>query len=458
MIRQSYNLDMLEIPSPPARVHFVGIGGVGMSGLARIMATRGYQISGSDQQDSPELQRLANEGFTISVGHHGDQVGDAALLVVTAAAPETNPEIEKARQTGIPVVKRAAMLGYLSRERRLLAVAGSHGKSTTAGMAALALDVAGLEPSFAVGAEVRQLGTNARPGEGEVFIAEADEYDYSFLWLEPEVAVVTNIEYDHPDLFSSYDAVLAAFEKFARRIRPGGTLVLSAEDRGCWLLASRLADRTDLNMVTIGERVGDWQLSAGDVVVADGERTFELRLSVPGRHNRLNALAVLAAVAALGIDPAVLLPGLADFRGVGRRFEILRDDEHLTVVDDYAHHPTEITATITAARGRYPGRRLVAIFQPHTFSRTRALLREFADALGAADEVIVSDIYAAREPKDEEITAQSIVSLTTTEAVAGGDLDDTEQIARRRVRSGDVVLVMGAGDIYRVAQRLAEGA
>lgn len=455
---RAYDLDSLSIPEPPAHVHFVGVGGVGMSGLARMMRARGYKLTGSDQQDSPELQRLASEGIAVRVGHDAEHLGDASLVVATAAAADTNPEIQAARRQGIPVIKRAALLGYVSRDRRLLAVAGSHGKSTTSGMAALAFDRAGQSPSFAVGAEIRQLRSNARHGDGAFFIAEADEYDYSFLWLEPEVAIVTNLEYDHPDLFPNFDSILEAFREFANRIRPGGTLVVSAEDRGCRLLTSQLEERQDINVITVGEASGNWRLSAGEIVTGPGERTFELRLVVPGRHNRLNALAVLAGADALGLDPKSLLPGLAAFTGVGRRFEVLRHDDRVTVVDDYAHHPTEISATITAARATYPGRRLVVIFQPHTFSRTRALLDDFAAALGAADDVIVSEIYAAREPRDERISAESIVSRTRAEAVVGGDLAETELIARRRIRTGDVVLVMGAGDIYRVAQQLAEQA
>lgn len=447
----------MRLPDPPARIHFVGIGGIGVSGLARMLRERGYRVSGSDMAASPVTAELEAEGIEVRIGHDPGNVRGADFLVTTAAAKPDNPELVAARELGIPVVKRAAVLGLLARAYRTLAVAGSHGKSTTSGMAAVALDRAGLSPGFAVGAAVPQLGTNARNGAGDYFVVEADEYDYSFLQLEPDVAIITNIEHDHPDLFPDFDAVLAAFGQFARRLRPGGTLVVSAEDPGCRRLLAELDGDFDGRAVTFGAGAGDWRLGEGTLVSGPGERTFELPLAVPGRHNRLNALAVLASAEGLGIEPGHLCPGLIEFAGVGRRFEILREDAELVVVNDYAHHPTEIAATIAAARERYDDRRLLVIFQPHTYSRTRALLDDFARALDGADEVVLAEIYAARETDALGVSAASIAERMAAPVVTAGSPQEAARIAAERLLPGDVALVLGAGDIYRTAELLSEG-
>lgn len=444
--------DEIRLPDPPARIHLVGIGGIGVSGLARMLAARGYQVSGSDLQASPITEALVSEGIAVWIGHAASHVTGADLVVTTAAAPPTNPELVAATEAGIPIVKRAALLGLVSRDSISLAVAGSHGKSTTSGMAAVALDAAGLSPSFAVGAVVPQLGTNARAGSGRYFVAEADEYDRSFLWLAPDVAIITNIEHDHPDIFPTFEDVLEAFRQFAGKLKRRGTLVVSAEDAGARELAAGLSG---VQVVTFGANSGDWRIDERGVVRAPGERTFELPLSVPGRHNQLNALAVLAAADALDIDPTLLIPGLSSFTGVGRRFQVLVDRPELTVIDDYAHHPTEVRATIAAAREGYPGRRVLAVFQPHTYSRTLALLGDFAAALELADEVVIAEIYPARETDTLGVSSRSIAERMAAPAAVGEDLDGTLELVNDFKRDGDVVLVMGAGDIYRVAERLA---
>lgn len=448
----------IQLPAPPARLHLIGIGGVGVSGLARMLASQGYQVTGSDMNNSPIVEELVLEGIPVHIGHDAANVGDAELIIATAAVGETNPEIAEARRRGITVVKRAAALGMLANPRVCLAVAGSHGKSSTSGMAAFALDAAGLQPSFAVGATVSGLRTNARLGEGPHFVVEADEYDWSFLWLEPSVAIVTNIEHDHPDIFPALDDVIAAFEQFADGIRPGGTLVVSAEDPGAKQLASR--DLAGRNIVTFGWQTGDWQIAGyrdGVATVRSPEgQTFELRLSVPGRHNVSNALALLAAVSALEVDPAVVVPHINRFVGVSRRFEVLLDGPERTVVDDYAHHPTEVAATIAAARDRYPGRRILAVFQPHTFSRTHALQTPFAVALDGADEVVLAEIYPARETNEQGIYSADIARQMTTSVQVAGSPEDTASVVRDRSQPGDVLLVMGAGTIYRTARLLAE--
>ncbi len=458
----SYDPFEIHLPTPPQHVHFVGIGGVGVSGLARILLGQGYRVSGSDMAASDATRALVELGATVAIGHDAANLRGAALVVATAAARDDNPELEAARALGVPIIKRAALLGRLSLDRQCLAVAGTHGKSTTSGMATLALERAGLSPSFAVGATVRELGTNAALGTGPQFVVEADEYDYSFLWLRPSVAIVTNIEYDHPDLFADDEAVLSAFERFVGCIRRDGCLVLCAEDAGCRALASRVQAVDAVRLVTFGETIGDWRIAARDGRTAHvsgpaGERV-ELALNVPGRHNLLNALAVLASARGLGIEPAELAPGLNAFGGVGRRFEVLFDSPDQVVIDDYAHHPTEIAATISAARERYPGRRLVVIFQPHTYSRTKALVDQFADALNRADVAILAEIYGARETETLGVSSGTIAAQMTSPAQVVATAASAASAAARAAQPGDVVLVMGAGDITRAAARLAEDA
>jgi UDP-N-acetylmuramate--alanine ligase len=451
----------VTLPSPPARVHLVGIGGVGVSGLARMLWARGYVVSGSDQSQSPITDELEAEGIRVVIGHDTANVAGAELVVMTAAVRPDNPEIVAATAAGVPVVKRAALLGLLANPALCLAVAGSHGKSTTSGLAALALERAGLDPSFAVGATVRELGTNARLGTGPYFVVEADEYDYSFLWLRPRVAIVTNVEHDHPDIFPGLDAVLDAFERFVAGIRPGGVLVTSSDDPGALQLAERVRARPDLLVVTVGQESGDWRFARHDAetttVTSPYGQVFELRLAVPGRHNQHNALAVLAAAEGLGVQAEALVPGLESFGGVSRRFEVLLDTPALTVVNDYAHHPTEIAATIAAARDRYPGRRIVAVFQPHTYSRTQALLTEFATALDRADAVVLAEVYASRETDTLGVSSAGIAALMRRRPLSAGSPDEAAGAALALAEDGDVLLVMGAGDIYRAAESLAAG-
>lgn len=448
-----------QLPSPPARLHMIGIGGVGVSGLARMLRSRGYQVSGSDMSDSPIVQDLRHEGINVRIGHDAANLGTADLVIATAAARDDNPEIGAARERDIPIVKRAAVLGMLANPATCLAVAGSHGKSTTAGMAAFAFERAGLNPSFAVGATVGGLGTNARLGDGPHFIVEADEYDYSFLWLNPAVAIVNNIEHDHPDIFPALANVVDAFERFVGGIQPGGTLVISSEDAGAGMLLERVQARDDLNIATFGFETGDWTVSdysadkAG--IRSQSGQMFELRLAVPGRHNVRNALAVLASAEALGIEPQRIIPGLESFAGVGRRFEVLVDTPARTVIDDYAHHPTEIMATIAAARDRYPDRRLLVIFQPHTFTRTHALLSDFAHALDGADVAVVAEIYPAREINTLGVSSSSVAAQMRHPATVAASPAEATRIANMLAEDGDVLLVMGAGDIYQTARALA---
>jgi UDP-N-acetylmuramate--alanine ligase len=326
-------------------------------------------------------------------------------------------------------------------------------------MMAFSLDAAGLAPSFAIGADIPQLGTNARAGDGTLFVAEADEYDRSFLWLKPTVAIVTNIEHDHPDVFPALEDVEEAFDQFVAGIQPGGTLVLSADDPGCRTLLRR-HESLPANIVTFGiSDSADWQIErvAGrDHFRQPGDGVLRTRLRMPGLHNRANAAACLAAAVAVGVDPAELIPGLEQFEGVGRRFELKDVIGDVTIVEDYAHHPTEIRATISAARERYPAAKIVAVFQPHTYSRTLALLSDFASGLSLADRVVLAPIYAARESISLGINSEAIAELITTIPVSIGEsLDEVAELAVAAARPGDLILIAGAGDVWKVSLKAA---
>src|SRR5579875_937492 len=362
--------ERIRLPEPGRTIHFVGIGGAGMSGLARMLRSAGYVVTGSDLAESLNVTELRREGIDVVIGHRPELVKNASLVVISAAVPGGDPEVAAANSKGIPLVKRAQLLALLANERRCIAVAGTAGKSTTSGMLAYALDRAGYQPSFTVGAVISQLGTNAHGGSGDFFVAEADEYDYSFLWLHPQIAVITNIAHDHPDHFPAFADVLDAFERFTKGIVPGGTLVISADDPGCRELLDRFGsrDHQPFGVVTFGTSEGaHWRLVEAEQgpssVVSPDNQWIPLRLRLPGRHNRLNALAALAAAASAGVDSGMLMPGLSEFGGVGRRFEIRGVVSGVTVIDDYAHHPAKIRATIDAARERFPTAKLRVVFQ-----------------------------------------------------------------------------------------------
>jgi UDP-N-acetylmuramate--alanine ligase len=446
---------MTSLPPLPAAVHFVGVGGIGMSGLARILKTWGYIVTGTDAFPSDLMTQLEAEGIPVALGHEDTaQAANADLVVATAALRQTNPELLAARNANVPIVKRAELLGLLMNSKVGVAVAGSHGKSSTSGMLVTAMHALGRDPSYAVGAVVQSTGTNAAPGTGPEMIVEADEYDYSFLWLKPQFAIITNIDYDHPDLFPDQAIYDRAFVRFSKGMKSGGTLIVNLDDAGVQRVLSDLSGTW--NVVTYGENVNaDWRIQGSTIAAPDGA-TVDLTLQVPGKHNLANATAALAALVTLGANPGKAAEALGQFNGVSRRFELKAEVGGVTIIDDYAHHPEEITATIQAARSRYPGRRLVVAFQPHTFSRTKALAQAFATALSAADVPVVLDIYPARETETLGVSAETILMLMANpERQAGGTPSEAVGLIVGLAKEGDVVLTLGAGDITVIGPQIA---
>ncbi len=443
------------------RVHIVGIGGAGMSAIARVLLGRGFRVSGSDMQANNQTAALAAAGVALHIGHRADNIEGADLLLVSSAVPESNVEWAAARQRGLPVLKRADLLGQLMRGRIGIAVAGTHGKTTTTGMIAHILLEAGLDPTVILGGTLDELGGNGRYGAGPHFVVEADEYDYMFLGLRPEIAVITNVEHDHPDLFPSPELYRAAFRQFAEQLPDDGRLIVCVDDPGAVALLDELtAAGIDVTTYGLGSlpqsetptvRALDPRpnrLGGHDFIVEDNGRTIGLaRLRVPGLHNVRNALAAIIVGLGLQLDFGHICRALAGFGGVQRRFQLIGEVGDVTIIDDYAHHPTEIRVTLAAARQRYPGRRLWAVWQPHTYSRTRLLADEFAGSFEAADRVIGLAIYRSREADDPGLsTADVIGRMSHPAAVYIADRREAATYLLDRVSPGDVVLTLGAGD------------
>jgi UDP-N-acetylmuramate--alanine ligase len=458
----------LTLEVPPAdrlgHVHFIGIGGAGMSGIARILLARGLEVSGSDAKDSPGLAALRALGADVHVGHAAQQLDGASTVVVSSAVRETNPELARARAEGLLVLHRSQALAAVMAGRRAVAVAGTHGKTTTTSMLTVALQRCGADPSFAIGGELTEGGANAHDGSGDVFVAEADESDGSFLIYRPMVSIVTNVEPDHLDHYGTAEAVEGAFDAFADRVVPGGLLVVCADDPGARRVAGRAAARRgDLVVRTYGEspdadvRIDDLDASGSrvsfrlQIASARGDvPAGALTLRVPGRHNALNAAAAWTAAAGLGMPRDRVAAGLEAFGGARRRFEAKGEAGGVRVFDDYSHHPTEVVAALTAARAVAGAGRVIAAFQPHLFSRTRIFAADFAEALGLADEVVVLDVYAAREDPEPGVTGSLIadkVPLASGHVAFVPSWSDVAGELARRARPGDVVLTIGAGDV-----------
>ncbi len=448
------------IPAAMERPHFIGIGGAGMSGIAKILAQRGAKVAGSDAKDSPTAEALRAHGVTVHLGHAAEHLADdASAVVVSSAIRADNPELVRAAELGVPVVHRSDALASLMDGLTAIAVAGTHGKTTTTSMLAVALTELGADPSYAIGGDLAGPGTNARHGAGEVFVAEADESDRSFQKYDPQVAIVLNVELDHHANYASMDEIYESFEKFAAKLRPGGTLVVG-EHAGARELARRVAaaGREDLEIVTVGEDAdADARIlkivpngMKSEVTVALDGTAHTFTVSVPGRHYAHNAAAALAAGARAGLDPAALAQALTAYTGVGRRLQLKGEAAGVQVIDSYAHHPTEMTADLEAMRGAAAGSRLLVVFQPHLFSRTQELGKEMGDALALADASVVLDIYPAREDPIPGVTSELILDAARA---AGADVTPVHDktavpgVIAGMARPGDFVLTMGAGDV-----------
>ncbi|MFA1542216.1 UDP-N-acetylmuramate--L-alanine ligase [Actinomadura monticuli] len=448
------------------RVHFIAIGGAGMSGIARIMLRRGMVVSGSDARDSELLGQLGDLGAKVFVGHDAAYVGDADTVVVSTAIRETNPELVAARERGLRVLHRSAALASLMAGRRAVAVAGTHGKTTTTSMLTVALQHAGADPSYCIGGQLVTTGLGADEGTGDVFVAEADESDGSFLMYTPHIAVVTNVEADHLDNYGGFEMVKENFARFVDRVEPGGTLVAGADDPVAMELTA-LARARGLTVRTYGEAEGADLRVTGFTPRGLGSR-FEIEgagevvLGVPGRHNALNAAAVVAVAQALGMADAPVRAGLAAFGGAMRRLERKGAAGGAEVFDSYAHHPTELTADLDATRDylgeKGEGGRIVAVFQPHLYSRTRFFAAEFGAALGLADVAVVMDVYGAREDPEPGVTGALVADAVPagTETVYAPVRDEVPGIAASLARPGDVVITLGAGDVTQLGPLILE--
>jgi UDP-N-acetylmuramate--alanine ligase len=456
----------------PQRVHLVGIGGVHMSAIAHILMTWGHSVSGSDQRLSSFTDRLVEQGATVHQGHDASNVDDAGLVVITSAATKDNPEIVEAQRRGIPVIKRADMVARLMQGRRSIAIAGTHGKTTTSALVSFMLVEAGLSPTFLVGGDIVNLGTNAAAGEGEDVVVEADEFDAAFLSYEPEIAVVTNIEPDHLDIYGSFDELIAAFAQFLKQVPPDGLIIACADSPVVADLLGRGKGEPIALQAKQVELYGldtpvDWVVSHRGKLDDGGQEFYvglhgrpygEFRIALPGRHNVGNALAAIAVGHHVGVPLAAMQKALAEFRGAGRRFELVDEAGGVTVMDDYAHHPTELCATIAAARERFAGRRLVGLFQPHTYSRTLYLLDGFRTCFEGLDVLLILETYAAREPVAAGMSAEELArEVGHPKARFVASFAEAAVAVLDVLKPGDVFFTLGAGDVNEVGPMVLEG-
>ncbi|HLF89917.1 MAG TPA: UDP-N-acetylmuramate--L-alanine ligase [Anaerolineales bacterium] len=454
-------------------IHFIGIGGTGLSAIARVLHESGQTVSGSDRALSPLAAALRADGVTVHEGHAAANINGATVVVRSSAIPDTNIEVEAARARGIPVLKRADFLGQMMEKKTGIAIAGTHGKTTTTSMIAWMLTALGLDPTFISGGVITNLGTNARAGKGPHFVIEADEYDRMFLGLRPKIAIVTNVEHDHPDCFPTSEDFFNAFREFIHLLPPDGTLIACADDGDEHRLGANalLRELSTPGLVRVPYGLSDSCLVRGrnltpqpgsgfqfDLYLASKFQT-QVTLQVPGQHNVLNALATLSVAHILGLPLPDATHPLNEFRGAGRRFEIRGEVNGVLVVDDYAHHPTEIRATLAAARARYPARTLWVVWQPHTFSRIQTLSAEFAASFENADHVIVTDVYASRETAPDGFTLQPLLEMIDHPAIEYiPALNAVSEYLIDHLHSGDVLLVLSAGDADQISQMILERA
>ncbi len=448
------------------RIHFIGIGGVGMSGLAWVLARQGKRVTGSDIAENSLTRRLLDAGIKVFIGHDAANLGDAELVIISSAIKENNPELRIAQEKGIPIRHRSQLLAEIVNVKRGIAISGTHGKTTTTSMVSMVLKEAGLEPTIFIGAELEDVGGNAESGVGDFVIAEADESDGSLLNLEPEIAIITNIEAEHLDFYRDFEHEIQVFSQFAARVKEEGVIVISLDDYG----TCRIIDCVDRCFITYSVRDPEADILAADIrlnpwsseymCVYKGELYGKVQLSVPGLHNVSNSLAALGVGLELGLEFDSISESLYRFHGASRRFQIKGSARGITIIDDYAHHPTEVSATLKAARrvAAAQGGRVISVFQPHRFSRTLHLGQEFGAAFDHADVVLVTDVYPAGEHPIEGITGEIIVKALQQhnhpQALYCPAIEDIEDVVMPLLKENDVLMTMGAGNIWAVGEKL----
>jgi UDP-N-acetylmuramate--alanine ligase len=442
-------------------IHLVGVGGCGMSGIARVLVEMGFKVSGSDTKEGTNTMRLKDLGVKIFIGHEASQIRDADILVYSSAVNLENPELKEALGKGIKLARRAEVLAWiLERSEHRIAVAGTHGKTTTTAMIAKVLEAAKMNPTYLIGCDMDYADGNAKLGDGNIVVVEADESDSSFLYYQPTVEVITNIEADHMEHFGSMDELLATFERFAERTAEDGLIVVDGTDPN----NQQLMERVKRDYLTYGlDPAMDYSASeiryenfcSTYTLLRGGEPAGEVNLSVPGWQNVLNSLAVFAVAEHYGLELGTVANALKSFVGARRRFSTVGEQDGILVIDDYAHHPTEIKATLSAARSGWPGRRIICIFQPHRYTRTFLLRDKFAGAFGAADKTIITDVYAASEAPMPGVSGKTIVELLDPEKTEY--IPKKELIAEHLVKElqpGDIIMTLGAGDIHTVGKEI----
>ncbi|MDA8157009.1 MAG: UDP-N-acetylmuramate--L-alanine ligase [Actinomycetota bacterium] len=449
-------------------IHFVGIGGAGMSGIAEVLHTLGYKVTGSDMKASANTSRLSEMGIRIDIGHRAGNIKDAQVLVISSAVSPGNPEVKEALLQGVPVIPRAEMLAEIGRLKYSVLVAGSHGKTTTTSLVATAVARAGLDPTVVIGGRLNALGANARHGKGEFLVAEADESDGSFLKLSPTIAIVTNIDREHMEYFKTMHALEGAFLEFLNKVPFYGLNVVCVEDSHLAgmipdlkrrVLKYGFGESADLRAVEIEKGF----MSVGYTVLLRGRELFRLNLPLPGDHNVLNSLAAIGAALELDIEPMAVKQALEGFQGIGRRLELKGEAKGIRVYDDYGHHPTEIKATIKSLRDGFPSggaARIFVLFQPHRYTRTRDLMEEFATSFGATDRLLLMDIYAAGEQPIEGIDSGALFKRLSKHidgrATYVKDRDEAMNTLEKELRQGDVLLTLGAGDVWKISEQMVE--
>jgi len=445
-------------------IHLIGIGGTGLSAIAKVLLEQGHHVSGSDMHASPQTDNIAASGAVVFIGHDAAHIADADWIIQSSAVPDTNPEVIAAREAGIPVYKRAQMLPRVILHKLCLAVAGTHGKTTTTAMLAWVLTALGSDPSYIIGSVAKNLGSNAHAGKGDYFVIEADEYDSMFLGLSPHLAIITNMQHDHPDCFPTMQDYRKAFLQFTHNIQPDGYLLVCADDLQAMSLledAPRsiqtdtygFAEQADYHIIpSQGQTKGTYPFD----IIHQGSLLSHVQLPMPGGHNFLNAAAVIAAVHLLECDVQAATDALSHFSGTSRRFDTKAVIDGITLIDDYAHHPTEIKATLQAARQKFPCGRIWAVWQPHTYSRTLTLLSDFTEAFTDADEVLVTSVYAAREQNNDFSEPWLASQISHPHVHYTPDFDDAVNLLLDNLTSGDVVIVCSAGSAIAINARLEQ--